>query len=333
MRLVKAAWLIWIAGVLAMMPGGVNAQQGSGFSDLPSACGTAKITIAQMPWPSAVILAHVHARILEARFGCDVQVVAGGLTATGSSMATTGQPSVAPELWITRIAEIWNPAIENQNVRQAGLSFAGTALEGWFIPDFVAENHPELSTVEDLRDYWQVFQSGKTGKAQLISCPSDWACSIINRNMLRALELDGLFEVVEPANRFELDTLIGEAMSKHTPILFYYWQPNAVLAQFSFRQLGMGNYDRDAFSCLAKRTCNAPKPSSFAPEPVVIALADRVFEEAPQIAGYFQRAHMPIAEMNMLLAWQSEQGKTGEEAAERFVETREEIWRTWLGIF
>lgn len=327
-----ASWLMVVMAFFMAAGGYAQAQDASGFSDLPPPCGDQPISIARMQWPSGAVLAHIHAEILAREYGCEVQVVAGDLSATGSSMATTQQPAVAPEMWNTRIAEVWNSALETQNVRQAGPTFSGDALEGWFIPDFVAQNHPKLTSAAMLKDYWQVFAMAG-GKARFVSCPPDWACALINRNMLKALGIDDLFEIIEPANRFELDTLIGEAMSTKEPILFYYWQPNAVLAQFDFRQLDMGGYDAQALGCLAQRVCDAPVMSSFASEPVVIALAEWVFTDAPQISGYFQRAQMPLAEMNALLAWQSEQSKTAEETAVQFVETRADIWRSWLGLF
>src|SRR5690606_25657874 len=117
-----------------------------------------------------------------------------------------GQPAVAPEMWVTRIAEVWNAGVEAQQVRQAAPSFADGQLEGWFIPGFVAEARPELTTAAGLAAALPAIQP--QGKVQFISCPPDWACSLINRNLIRAHGLGELVEIVEPANRFEMDTLI-----------------------------------------------------------------------------------------------------------------------------
>jgi glycine betaine/proline transport system substrate-binding protein len=258
-----------------------------------------------------------------------VQVVPGDLAATASSMATTRQPAIAPEMWITRIAEVWNSAIESQNVYTAGNTFSGAAMEGWFIPDFVAQTHPELTSAASLKDYVQVFVHTDE-KARFISCPPDWACALINRNLLKALGLAGQFEIVEPENRFELDRLIGEAMSAKQPILFYYWQPNGVLAQFAFKQLDLGGYNAEALKCLGRRDCDDPQMSAFPDEPVIIALTDWVVADAPQVVAYFQKAKMPLAEMNALLAWQGLEARSMEETARHFVETREEIWLPWV---
>ena len=52
----------------------------------PPPCGTEPVSIARMSWPSAAVLAEIHARLLTAEFGCEVRVVPGDVAATASSM-------------------------------------------------------------------------------------------------------------------------------------------------------------------------------------------------------------------------------------------------------
>ncbi len=315
-------------------PDAASAADASSAADdepqAPAPCGGETITIARMQWPSAQLLAEIHARLIKQNFGCDVQVVPGDLAATASSMGANGQPAVAPELWITRVADVWNNALKGQEVRQAGVTYSDPVFEGWFIPDYVAAAHPELKSVADLKDDWRVFATGGR-KGRFISCPPDWGCAVVNRNLIRANGLSDLFEVVEPANRFELDTLISEAESRKEPILFYYWQPNAVLAQFGFKSLGLGPYNKDAFNCLGRVACSDPQPSGFAADPVIVALAQWVYLDAPDVAAYFQRAHMPFAEMNTLLQQLNEPGATIASVADGFVTARGDVWKAWVG--
>ena len=203
-------------------------------------------------------------------------------------------------------------------------------FEGWFIPDYEAEAQPDLKSVEDLKAHWRDFAAGGK-KGKFISCPPDWGCAVVNRNLMRANGLENLFEIIEPANRFELDTLIAAAVSRKEPILFYYWQPNAVLAQFGFKQIDLGKYNKDAFACLGRVACASPMPSGFAPDPVIVALAQWVYLEAPEVAAYLQRAHMPFTEMNTLLQNLSEPGASIESVADAFVAARGEIWQGWVG--
>jgi glycine betaine/proline transport system substrate-binding protein len=297
----------------------------------PPPCGTQQVAIARMAWPSAALLAEIHSRLLTANYLCNVMVQDGDLAATGSSMGATGQPAVAPELWIGRIADIWNAAMKGQKVRQAGAPYADTTFEGWFVPDYVAVQWPEVTTIDGLKAHAADFGDGN-GRGKFVSCPIDWGCAVVNRNMLRAYGLDQSFDIVEPANRFELDTLIAEAVGRKEPILFYYWQPNAVLAQFAFKPVTLAAYDRDAFLCMGRAACPAPTPTGFAPDPVVVALAEWIYLDAPQVAAYFGRARMPFDEMNKLLQQLGEAGETVESVADRFVADRGEIWRPWVGL-
>jgi glycine betaine/proline transport system substrate-binding protein len=333
LAVLTAIWLLLCGHSLAQEAPTAPAAESESVLQLeppPPPCGTQPITIAKMQWPSAQILAEIHARMLRQSYDCDVSVVPGDLSATGSSMGSTGQPAVAPEMWLARIADIWNPAVTAQSVRQAGTSYVETAFEGWFIPDYVAAAQPELTSAESLKTMWTVLADGAP-KAKFISCPADWGCALINRHMLKAFGLEPFFEVVEPANRFELDALVAEAMSRKEPLLFYYWQPNAILAQFDFKPVDLGPYNKDNFLCLGRVACATPMPSGYPADPVIVALAQWVYLDAPDVAAYFQRAHLPFAEMNTLLQNLTEPGATVEAVADAFVAARGEVWQGWVG--
>lgn len=292
-------------------------------------CGARALSIARMGWPSAEILAEIHARLLVQEFDCEVQVTPGDLAATASSMGSSGQPAIAPEMWVTRVADLWNAGIEAQMFRPASPSYAQTQFEGWFIPDYVAATAPDLTAASGLAAALPVL--GAESKVRFISCPPDWACAVINRNLIAAYGLTGLVEIVEPANRFEMDTLIAEAVSRKEPVLFYYWQPNAVLAQLSFVPLDMGAYEAEAAKCLAQLACSTPVPTAFTDETVITALSEWVFTDAPAVAGYFQRASLPLEEMNQMLAQLNEPGMTVEAVADRFIAERRDVWSPWVG--
>ena len=295
----------------------------------PPPCGTREVSIARMGWSSAALLAEIHARLLEQEFGCSVRVVSGDLAATASSMGSTGQPMVAPEMWINRIADLWNGAMEGQQVRSAAPSYVESQFEGWYMPSSLANSFSAMPKAADLAQALPQLQP--RGRLPFISCPVDWACSVINRNLIAAHGLGDLVEIIEPANRLEMDRLIAEAVNRRDPFLFYYWQPNAILAQLDFVALDMGAYDEAAAQCLANRVCAAPKPSAFPPDTVVIALADKVFTDTPLVAAYFQRASLSMREMDALLAQLNETGASVEAVAERFVAERSDLWQGWVG--
>ena len=231
-------------------------------------------------------------------------------------------------MWISRAAEIWNAAIKAQQVRQAGTSYAEQVFEGWFVPDYAAEKWPDITTVEGLKAHAAAMGNG--GRPRFLSCPLDWGCNIVNRNMLRAQGLDQVFEIVEPANRFELDTLIAEAVGRNEPIVFYYWQPNAILPQFAFREIALGAYNKD--NCLPwPHRLRHPLPTGFAPDPVIVALSEWVYVDA--------RRSPPISSAPRCLRRDERHAAAAQRARRhrrdrraRFIAERGEVWRPWAGL-
>lgn len=316
--------------VLDTAQDGVSAEAASGEAGAVAVpCGRRPVSIARMSWPSAAILAEIHALLLAQEFGCEVRIVSGDLAATASSMGSTGQPQVAPEMWINRIADLWNGAMEGQQVRSAAPTYSQSQFEGWYMPSLLAGSFTGAPRAADLAEALPQVQPG--ARIRFISCPIDWACSIINRNLVNAHGLADLVDIVEPANRLEMDRLIAEGLNRREPFLFYYWQPNAILAQLDFVAIDMGSYDEAAAQCLADRICADPQPSAFPADTVVIALAERLFADLPAIASYFQRASLTLDEMDQLLAQLNETGASAESVAQRFVAERQDVWQGWMG--
>jgi glycine betaine/proline transport system substrate-binding protein len=331
--MVRIPGIAALAVILVSLPALALAQPAPPPSTLEpveaaSACGPNEITIADMRWPSASILAHIHRIILTSELGCTVRIVSGDTAVTASSMATTQQPAIAPELWTSRIPEIWNAATTAGSVRAMAATYRGGPLEGWFIPAYLAEDHPELARADQLFNERDAF--GGIGDARFISCPADWACAIVNRNLMRALRLQIIFESEEPANRLDLDRRLSEAISRREPVLIYYWQPNAAIDQFSLKSIDLGLFNPDAWPCLGMNACDNPLPSSFPEAQVVIGAAAWLQDEAPLVADYLRAATLPLEEMNGLLAELGSEGSSPEAVAQRFYETAEDIWRAWL---
>jgi len=67
-----------------------------------AACGS--VSIAEMNWASAQLLANVDKIILSKGYGCDVSIVPGDTMPTFTSMNEKGSPDVAGEMWINAVA-------------------------------------------------------------------------------------------------------------------------------------------------------------------------------------------------------------------------------------
>ena len=143
-------------------------------------CGTGGVTIAEMTWLSSATLAHLAQKIMADGYGCDVQLVPGDTVPTATSMLTRGQPDVAPELWVSTAQTIWDQIQDKGNVYKASDIFADGGIEGWWIPDYLAAEHPEIRSVEDLKANWAVFaEQANPDQGRMYGCPPGWGCAAI----------------------------------------------------------------------------------------------------------------------------------------------------------
>lgn len=295
-------------------------------------CGTDRtIDIAEMTWPSAAALAHVHAIILEEGYGCPVEIVTGDTVPTSASMLTRGQPALAPEMWTGTIQAAWNEGLEEGTVKEVGLAFTDGAIEGWFIPDYVAAENPGLQAVEDLPEYAELFADpDEPSQGRFYSCPPGWGCEINNAALFDAYELESSFNLFSPGSGGNLDAAIARAFTREEPIVFYYWGPTALMGKYNFHQLEMPPYDEEIWNCNTDPACEPNGKSAFPAPPVVIAAATWLTEEAPTIVDYLGNVELTSGEMSQMLSWADENGADAEETARHFLASQQDVWTDWV---
>lgn len=290
-------------------------------------CRGETVTIADLQWPTASILAQIHRQILRDEFDCDAQVVQSDLANVAATIDAAQEPNIVPEFWVTRVAAQWNAIGEAQRAFMAAQTFDQTVLEGWFVPQKVITDFPQLQQAANLPNMPELYAREKI---RFITCPEKWACHVINDNLIAAFGVQNAFDVVVPQSRFEMDQLIGQVISGREPAVFYYWQPNAVLHQFDFAALDMGEFLADAYPCLAETDCSAPQISDFPSEQIGLIAVSDVRGDMPELLGYLRRATMPIAVMNELLAVQERGNLNAEAVATHFIATMPQVWQEWV---
>ncbi|WIY52678.1 glycine betaine ABC transporter substrate-binding protein [Devosia sp. YIM 151766] len=296
-------------------------------------CGTdRKIDIAEMTWPSAAALAHIHATILDAGFGCNVEIVTGDTVPTASSMLNRGTPAVAPELWTSTIEEAWANGIEEGIVVQLGDAITDGTVEGWFIPAYLQDAHPELQTAEDVIARPDLFPDPEDpGKGRLYSCPPGWACELSTTALFDAYDMDETWNLFSPGSGGALDASIARAFTREEPILFYYWGPSAILGKFPAAQLDLGEARPEIYACNTDMDCTEPAGvTAYPSSPAVVGAAAWLQDEAPQVAQYFSGVGLTNAEISELLVYGDENQADAAETAENFLRTRQDVWTQWV---
>ncbi|MCC0014828.1 MAG: ABC transporter substrate-binding protein [Rhodobiaceae bacterium] len=295
-------------------------------------CGTSdKITIANMTWLSASTLASIAKTILASGYGCDVELVPGDTVPTATSMLTKGKPDIAPELWVSTAQAIWDQMTEKGNVYKANNIFAGGGEEGWWIPDYVAAEHPEIKSITDLKANWQVFADvSNPDKGRLYGCPPGWGCEIITNNLFKALGLGETFELFSPGSGENLKASIARQVTRKKPIVGYYWGPTDVIGKYKLVRLDMPTFDADKFKCLTDKDCADPQVTGWAVGEVAVAVVTEMKTKAPNVAEFLSKLQVPNAEISEVLAWGDDNKASPEEVAAHFLKNYEAIWTAWV---
>ena len=125
-------------------------------------CG--KVTVANMNWQSAEVLAHIDNIILSKGYGCEVELVPGDTMPTLTAMMEKGQPDVAPEAWINAVRQPLDAAVKEGKLHYAARSLTDGGVEGWWIPKYLADAHPDIKTIDDALKHPELFPSVESKK-------------------------------------------------------------------------------------------------------------------------------------------------------------------------
>jgi glycine betaine/proline transport system substrate-binding protein len=296
-------------------------------------CGTDRtIDIAEMTWPSAAALAHIHATILSEGFGCDVEIVTGDTVPTSSSMLSRGTPAVAPELWTSAIEDAWAQGIEEGTVVQLADAITDGTVEGWFIPQYTQDANPELTTAEAVIARPELFADPEDpSQGRLYSCPPGWACELSTSALFEAYGMDETWNLFSPGSGGALDASIARAFTREEPILFYYWGPTAILGKYPAVQVEIGEANQDIYACNTDPDCTEPAGvTAYPSSPAVVGAAAWIQDEAPVVAEYFSKVGLTNAQISELLVYGDENQADAEATAENFLKTKQDVWTGWV---
>ena len=299
---------------------------------IASECGQVKV--ADMNWNSATVVANIDKFVLTHGFGCEVDLVPGETTPTGTSMIEKGEPDIAPEMWSNAIKPVLDKGVRDGLLVYAGHSLSEGGEEGFWVPAYMVEKDPTLATIAGIKANSKLFTHPEDPeKSAFVSCPSGWNCSISSRNMFKALDLASVgFEVIDPGSSSGLTGSIAKANERKEAWFGYYWAPTAVLGKYKMVKVDFGSgIDEQEFSnCTSKEECVDPKPTMYPASPVDTLVTAAFAKRAPEVVKYLNKRSFKNAEMSELLAWMEENQADGDYAMEHFFIENEAKWSKWL---
>ncbi|MBO9434859.1 ABC transporter substrate-binding protein [Ruegeria sp. R13_0] len=285
-------------------------------------CG--EISITEMDWGSAIIVTQVSKFLLEQGYGCSVTIVPSATTPALASVAETGEPDILTELW-TNGAPAYPGLIESGAIIERAKVLSDGGVEAWWIPTYLAEAHPELTTMEG------ILANPDLVGGRFHNCPVGWTCQRVSSNMAKAAGLaDAGIEDFIHGSGETLAASIASAYDSKEPWFGYYWAPTSILGRYPMVQVDVGPHVPEAHECNSQEECAEPVLGAFPSSDVTTVVTNTFAESHPEETALMENVQFTNEVMNGLLAWQEENNASGEEAAVYFLTNFQDTWSEWL---
>jgi glycine betaine/proline transport system substrate-binding protein len=296
-------------------------------------CGN--ITVANMNWQSGELLANVDKFVLEQGFGCKVDFVPGDTVPTITSMVEKGEPDIAGEAWVDLVPEIVKRGTEEGRIVQIGQALSDGGVQGWYIPKFIVDAHPEIKTVDDALGHPELFPNPEdSSKGAVLNGPTGSGGSVVSAQLFQAYAAPSRnFTLVDPGTQAGLDGALAKAHERKQGWLGYYWSPTALLGKYPMVRLEAG-VPHDAAEwkrCNTSADCPDPKKNEWPRDHVVTLISKRLAAgDNPDVVAYLSKRAWDNDTVNSVMSWMTDTQAGGEDGAAHFLKEYPNVWRSWV---
>jgi glycine betaine/proline transport system substrate-binding protein len=216
LRQARLAALATVAGLALAACGGGDIESSSSESG-GDECGDLRIAV--NPWTGYVANAHVIGQVAATELGCnvsypDVKEEVGWQGMADGSIDTIVENWGHPDL-IKKYVD------DQGSVQDAGLT-GNKGLIGWFVPQWMADEYPDITNWENLNKYADMFETSESGgKGQLLDGDPSYVTN--DEALVKNLDLD--YKVVVGGSEAALLTSFRSAQENKTPLLAYFYTP------------------------------------------------------------------------------------------------------------
>src|SRR5690625_152677 len=289
-----------------------------------------EIVFADAGWDSIRVHNHIAQTIIEEGFDYDTDVTAGSTAATVQGLRE-GDINAYTEVWTDNIKEAYEEAIDAGDIIKVSTNFDDND-QGLYVPTYVIEGDPErdiepmapdLKTVEDLKDYPDVFEDPEDkGRGRIINGPSGWSVQEAITEKFDTYGLDETMNDFIPGSDSAAVADLVDAYNKGEGWVGYYWAPTSITAKYDLILLEEADYDPEIW--------DENSGTEFPPNDVVVAVHKDLPNQAPEVTEFLENYETSSELTEAALLYMEENDADHEEAAKWWMKEYEDIWTEWV---
>jgi glycine betaine/proline transport system substrate-binding protein len=293
----------------------------TGGAATPTAAAGPKgtVNIAVNPWVGYTASAAVVAYILEEKMGYTVN-----LKDLKEDVSWAGFESGE----VDAILEDWgHPELEKLYVTDKKVAMdagenGNIGIIGWYVPKFFADEHPDiLQDVKNLNKYADLFKTSESGdKGEFLG--TDPSYVQYDEALVENLGLN--FKVRFTGSENATVETIKQAVAQKKPLLFYWWDPHWLNSQVELTRVPLPAYTAGCDADVEKIACDYPET------PLRKFIATKFEKEGGAAAQMIKNWKWTNADQNLVADMITNQGMTAEQAAKKWVDEHESVWKAWI---
>ncbi|GIM91659.1 glycine/betaine-binding protein [Paractinoplanes toevensis] len=294
-----------------------GATSGAGEST-PSAGAKGTVKLAVNPWVGYESDAAVVGYLLEKKLGYTVEKKELKEEISWQGFET-GEVDAILENW--GHADLKKTYIEQKKVAVEAGSTGNTGVIGWYVPQWMADQYPDITDYKNLNKYAGLFKTSESkGKGQLLGGDPSYVTNDVA--LINNLKLD--YTVVFSGSEAAIIKAAQQAGAQKKPLLFYFYEPQWLFAQEKFARIKLPPYTAGCDADPKKVACDYP---DYDLDKIVSKKFADANSTAYQLIKNFKWTN---DDQNLVSDYLTNQGMSADQAAEKWVNEHEATWKPWI---
>ena len=288
------------------------------------------LVFADAGWDSIRVHNSIARYIIEKGYGYDTDEITGSSSITLQGLIQ-GDIDIYMEAWTDNYKEVYDSGIDSGDIVELSINFDDNA-QGLYVPTYIIKGDaekgidpiaPDLKSVKDLTEYWEIFRDPDNPKqGRIYGSPPNWFADEVLRGKFETYGLDENFDYFNPGSDTALSTSLVSAVQKGEPWVGYYWEPTWIMGKYDMTLLEDEPYSDEKW--------NSGYACEFPGVKVTVAVNKGVIENAPEVVEFLKNYETSSELTNKMLAYMQENDAEADETAKWFLQEYEDLWTKWL---
>jgi glycine betaine/proline transport system substrate-binding protein len=285
-------------------------------TQMASSCGT--IRIADNPWVGYTADLAVVSYLLTHELGCKVETKAESQLDSIEDMHK-GNLDVNLEMWGHEDLRKKYIDIE-KNLVEAGQT-GNTGVVGWYIPEWMAKEYPNITDWKHLNEYAHLFQTPDSGNAGAFML-SDKSYETNDAVLIKNLGLN--FKVYWSGSEDNSIAAFQKAQKDHTALIGYFYEPQWVFTPSPLARISLPPYTPG---------CDANKDTvrcDYQPYDLDKVTTKKFADSGSPAFDLIKKFNWKNEDQNSVAYDLAVNKLSRDDAAKKWLDAHPDVWKTWL---